>query len=49
MTKVKSTLDKMDWNGWLVIERSRDANDARNVKANFGANAAYLKEIFQRG
>lgn len=48
MTKVKSILDKMDWRGWLVIERSRDANDPRNVKGNFSANAVYLKEIFQR-
>jgi hypothetical protein len=30
-----------------VIERSRDANDARNVKKNFGANTTYLKSIFQ--
>jgi L-ribulose-5-phosphate 3-epimerase len=47
MKKVKRTLDKMGWRGWLVIERSRDANDAKNVKGNFGANAAYLKSIFQ--
>jgi sugar phosphate isomerase/epimerase len=47
MKKVKHTLDKMGWRGWLVIERSRDANDVRNVKGNFGANAAYLKSIFQ--
>ena len=25
MAKVKRTLDEMDWSGWLVIERSRDA------------------------
>ncbi|RYY12490.1 MAG: sugar phosphate isomerase/epimerase, partial [Cytophagaceae bacterium] len=31
----------------LVIERSRDAADPRNVKKNFGANAAYLKSVFQ--
>jgi sugar phosphate isomerase/epimerase len=49
MAKVRSILDKMDWKGWLVLERSRDASDPRNVKANFSANAAYLKEIFQRG
>lgn len=47
MKKVKNTLDKMDWHGWLVIERSRDANDPRNVKKNFGANTTYLKSIFQ--
>jgi sugar phosphate isomerase/epimerase len=47
MKKVKQTLADMGWEGWLVIERSRDASDARNVKKNFGANAAYLKLIFQ--
>ena len=47
MPKVKQTLDEMGWRGWLVIERSRDARDSRNVKKNFGANTAYLKSIFQ--
>lgn len=47
MRKVKQTLAEIGWEGWLVIERSRDANDARNVKRNFGANTAYLKSIFQ--
>jgi L-ribulose-5-phosphate 3-epimerase len=47
MPKVKQTLADIGWQGWLVIERSRDANDARNVKKNFGANTAYLKSIFQ--
>ncbi|WP_201983903.1 sugar phosphate isomerase/epimerase family protein [Hymenobacter rubidus] len=47
MRKVKQTLADINWQGWLVIERSRDASDARNVKKNFGANAAYLKSIFQ--
>jgi sugar phosphate isomerase/epimerase len=47
MHKVKRTLDKMGWRGWLVIERSRDANDVRNVKGNFSANTTYLKSIFQ--
>lgn len=45
--KLKQTLDDMGWSGWLVIERSRDANDPRNVKKNFSANAAYLKKVFQ--
>lgn len=44
--KVKKTLDKMKWSGWLVVERSRNANDVRNVRGNFGTNVAYLKEIF---
>lgn len=47
MHLVKQTLDRMGWSGWLVIERSRDARDPRNVKKNFGANTAYLKTIFQ--
>lgn len=49
MKKVKATLDQMGWNGWLVIERSRDAKDVHNVKKNFGANTAYVKSIFQKG
>ena len=44
---VKRTLDAMSWSGWLVVERSRDATDPRNVKRNFTANVAYLKKIFQ--
>ena len=47
--KVKVTLDKMKWSGWLVIERSRDAKEPKNVKKNFGANTAYVKSIFQQG
>jgi sugar phosphate isomerase/epimerase len=47
MKKVKKTLDKMKWKGWLVIERSRDAKDPTNVKKNFSANTAYMKSIFQ--
>ena len=44
--KVRKTLDKMKWKGWLVVERSRNAKDVRNVRGNFGTNVAYLKEIF---
>lgn len=47
MKKVKQTLDKMGWSGWLVLERSRDAKEPNNVKKNFGSNAAYMKSIFQ--
>lgn len=47
MHQVKCVLDKMKWRGWLVVERSRNANDVRNVRGNFGTNVAYLKEIFQ--
>lgn len=48
MRRVRQTLDKMRWSGWLVVERSRNAQDVRNVRANFGTNVAYLKEIFQQ-
>lgn len=47
MNKVKEVLDNMGWSGWLVIERSRDANNPRDVVGNFGANTRYLKSIFQ--
>ncbi|MBD0725157.1 endonuclease [Flavobacterium sp. L1I52] len=47
MPKIKSALDKMNWKGWLIVERSRDTTDVHNVKRNYGANVAYLKKIFQ--
>lgn len=47
MKAVRKTLDDMGWNGWLVIERSRDAKDPRNVKWNFTANTTYVKSVFQ--
>ena len=43
LPKIKATLDELGWTGRLVIERSR----AKDVKYNFGANAAYLKKVFQ--
>ena len=46
MKKVKETLNEIGWSGWLVIERSRDANNPRDVVGNFGANTRYLKSIF---
>ncbi len=48
MKSVKKTLDRMGWSGWLVVERSRDKNDVRNVKKNYGTNIRYLKQVFQR-
>lgn len=45
--KIKKTLDEMNWKGWLIVERSRDVTQVHNVKANYGANVAYLKRIFQ--
>jgi len=47
MYKVKETLDKMKWSGWLVIERSRDKNNVKDVVGNFRANTKYMKSIFQ--
>jgi len=47
MRKVRATLDSLGWSGWLVVERSRDVKDVHNVKENFGANARYVKMIFQ--
>lgn len=44
---IKRILDGMGWSGWLVVERSRDAKDVRNVKGNFGKNIAHLKKVFQ--
>ena len=45
--QVKASLDAMAWSGRLVVERSRDAKDARNVKRNFSANVACLKTVFK--
>lgn len=47
LPKIKKTLDEMGWNGWLVVERSRDANHVRDVRYNFGHNVAYIKEVFK--
>lgn len=47
LRKVKKTLNKMKWSGWLVVERSRDAQHPRDVKFNYSANVAYLKKVFQ--
>jgi sugar phosphate isomerase/epimerase len=47
MPKIKKTLDAMNWKGWLIVERSRDVTKVHDVKANYGANVAYLKRIFQ--
>lgn len=49
MPAVKRTLDELGWSGWLVMERSRDAKRTRDVVGNYGANARYLKSVFQGG
>ncbi len=45
--EVKELLYKINWKGWLVVERSRDASRVKDVVYNFGSNVKYLKEIFQ--
>ncbi len=47
LPKIKKTLDDMYWKGWLIVERSRDTTQVRNVVANYGANVAYLKKILK--
>ena len=49
LQKVKKTLDKIGWSGWLVIERSRDASRVKDVKYNYGTNVRFLKQIFKNG
>jgi len=45
MKNVKQALDEIGYSGWLTLERSRVGG--KSVKENFGANAAYLKSVFQ--
>ncbi len=47
LQKIKETLDKMHWKGWLVVERSRDTSMVREVVKNYGANVRYLKKVFK--
>ena len=42
---IKRTLDDMQWQGWLFVERSRDTSMVKNVRMNYGANVHYLKEV----
>ena len=42
---IKRTLDNMQWQGWLFVERSRDTSMVKNVRMNYGANVHYLKEV----
>lgn len=47
MPEIKKTLDQMGWSGWLVLQRSRDQKDPKNVLYNFGANSKYMKSVFE--
>ncbi len=47
MKKIKKALDKINWSGWLFVERSRDINQVHDVNENYGENVKYLKEILQ--
>ncbi len=46
MPRLRQTLDKIRWSGWLVVERSRDAGRVRDVTYNFSTNVGYLRKIF---
>lgn len=46
MPRIRQTLDRMGWQGWLFVERSRDTSMVRNVKMNYGSNVHYLKSVF---
>lgn len=43
---IRKTLDEMGWSGWLVVERSRDAGNPRDLRHNFATNIAWLKKVF---
>jgi sugar phosphate isomerase/epimerase len=43
---LRRTLDELEWQGWLVLERSRDATRVRDVVGNYGANAAFVRRVF---
>lgn len=43
----RQCLDGTGWSGWLVIERSRSAQNSRDVVWNSGANTRYLESAFQ--
>ena len=45
MRAIIQTLCDIGWKGWLIVERSRDAARVRDVKYNYGANVAYLKDF----
>jgi len=46
LPKIRKTLDAMGWSGWLVVERSRDARNPRDLRHNFATNIVYLKKVF---
>lgn len=46
---IRKALDSTGWSGWLVVERSRDKNNVKDVKGNFGRNIQYIKEVFAGG
>lgn len=48
MPKIKATLEKIGYHGWLTIERSRSSKHVRDTRANYGDNVAYIHEIFNK-
>lgn len=47
MNIIKKVLDKINYHGWLVMQRSRDLNKIHDYKWNYSQNALYLKSVFQ--
>ncbi len=43
---IRAALDEMEWSGWLLVERSRDATRPTEVGYNFPPNIAYVKTVF---
>lgn len=48
LPEILNVLDKTGYRGWLTVERSRNAKDVRNVRANYGDNVAYIKEVLEK-
>lgn len=44
---IVSALRGIKWTGWLIIERSRQADRVRDVKFNYSDNAAYIHSTLQ--
>lgn len=45
MPAIIATLREIGYNGYLTVERSRNAKDVRNVRGNYGDNVKYLHEV----
>ena len=45
LPKLVRTLKEIGYQGWLTVERSRNAKAVKNVRGNYGDNVAYIKEV----